>query len=79
LESFLEQNPAMRSFMKGSGKVNKDAASVALDILKAFRKELIAGKDLIEKDTKNLEANREALADIDKALHNINNLTSHWV
>ncbi|MBI5964012.1 MAG: hypothetical protein HY863_11090 [Chloroflexi bacterium] len=56
-----------------------DAKVVAQEMLKAFRKELIAGKTLIENDNRPLEEKQEELARIEKALANLTMLTPHWV
>ncbi|MFN8412581.1 MAG: hypothetical protein U0Z26_09360 [Anaerolineales bacterium] len=94
LDQFMKQNQIVGSFIKSQGqKVNMDSTGVALDILKAFRKELVSGRALIERDIENLRNNKdnfleneklikknvEHLGDIDKALHNINQLTNHWI
>ncbi len=57
----------------------KDPMAIALEILKAFRKELLAAKMLIENDKSSLLEKRIDLANIDKALYDINVLTNHWV
>jgi len=57
----------------------KDPTTIALEILKAFRKELLAAKMLIENETRAEVEKRAALANIEKALYNINYLTNHWV
>ncbi|CAG0951021.1 hypothetical protein ANAEL_00070 [Anaerolineales bacterium] len=57
----------------------KDPKTVALEILKAFRKELIAGKSLIENESKAPDEKQADLARIEKAIQNISYLTDHWV
>ena len=57
----------------------KDAETIAQEMLKAFRKELLAGKMLIEKESKPLEEKQAELAKIDKALFDISHLTNHWI
>jgi hypothetical protein len=56
----------------------KDPTSIALDILKAFRKELTAGKIKIENDNRPMETKEEELAALNKALHNISQLAPHY-
>jgi hypothetical protein len=57
----------------------KDAANTAREILKAFRKELINGKALIEKENRP-EAEKQAdLSRINKALYDIEHLTFHYL
>jgi hypothetical protein len=57
----------------------KDPKTVALEILKAFRKELIAGKSLIEIESKAPDEKQADLDRIGKAIQNISHLTDHWV
>lgn len=58
----------------------RDARSIAFDMLKAFRKELIAGRSKLEADNRPLEDKQEEIERIDKALFNINQLTKHhWI
>ncbi len=65
-------------FLQDTTKI--DAKAIAQEILKAFRKELIAGKTLIENDNRPLEEKQEELARIDKALSNLSHLAPHhWV
>jgi hypothetical protein len=57
----------------------KEPKAVAQEILNEFRKELLAGKQLIENDGKPLEEKQADLTRIEKALYNISYLTNHWV
>jgi hypothetical protein len=57
----------------------KNPTAIALEILKAFRKELLNAKLLIENDKTSPLEKRLDLANIDKALYDINILTNHWV
>jgi cell division septum initiation protein DivIVA len=57
----------------------KDPKTVALEILKAFRKELIVGKSLIEIENKAPDEKQADLDRIGKAIQNISHLTDHWV
>ena len=69
---------AARKFMRDELN-KKDANAIALEILKAFRKELLASKRLIENENRSPEENRSDLARIDKALYDISHLTNHWI
>jgi hypothetical protein len=82
LEKLIASNPEVaseyrRQVLQGSQK--KDSKAVALEILNAFRKELRAGRLLIEKENRPPDEKRIELAKIDKALANISHLTDHWV
>lgn len=57
----------------------EDNTAIALDMLHAFRKELLAGREKIEGDARSSEEKQEELAKIDKALYDITYLTSHWL
>lgn len=58
----------------------RDARSIAMDMLKAFRKELLAAKSKLEADNRPLEEKQEEIAKIEKALFDISQLTKHhWV
>lgn len=57
----------------------KDPYGVAIEILKAFRKELLAAKNLIESENKSEVEKRADLANIEKALYNIKFLTNQTV
>ena len=78
LEALLAINPGIKNrFVPESNK--KDATAIAVEMLKAFRMELLAGRMLIEKENgPELEKEFE-LAKLDKALHDISHLTSHWI
>ncbi len=71
--------PEIRNQIAQQESNKKDAANVAREILKAFRKELINGKDLIEKESRP-EAEKQAdLNKINKALYDIEHLTFHYL
>ncbi len=59
----------------------RDTAAIATaqEILRAFRKEMIAAKSLIEKDSRPLKEKQVELAKIEKALYDISYLTNPWV
>lgn len=62
------------------GGQKKDSKAIAQEMLNAFRKELRAGKLLIENENKPLIEKQADLARIEKALNNISHFTpSHWV
>ncbi len=73
----LDDNSARQLLKQVTGK--KDPTTIALEILKAFRKELLAAKMLIENESKADVEKRAALVNIEKALYNINYLTTHWI
>jgi hypothetical protein len=57
----------------------KDAEAIAKEILRAFRRELIAAKDLIESDSRPREEKLPEITRIEKALYDISYHTQHWV
>jgi hypothetical protein len=57
----------------------KDAANTAREILKAFRKELINARDLIERENRSPVEKNADLARINKALYDIEHLTFHYI
>lgn len=86
LEKMVDTNPAavleyrkqLQQYQQGGQKKNPRA--IAQEMLNAFRVELRAAKSLIENENKPLEEKTTDLANIDKALYDISQLTpSHWV
>jgi len=79
------QNESKTEFASDKGQFvprdfsKKDNAAVAQEILKAFRKELIAAKILIETDSRPREEKLPDLTRIEKALYDISYHTHHWV
>lgn len=69
----LQQRSASNAFSK------RDAHTIALDILKAFRRELIAGRDLIEKEARSSIEKQAEIAKIDKAVKDIERHLFHFV
>lgn len=57
----------------------KDPYGVAIEMLKAFRKELLAARNLIESEGRSEVEKRADLANIEKALYNIKFLTNQTV
>lgn len=72
----LNEPEPRRQFSLGEG--NKQAADIALEILRAFRKEINAGRDLILNEHKPLEEKQDDMNAIDKALKNISILIDQW-
>ena len=72
------QSDFKKQFVPRDG-IKKDALSIAQEILKAFRTELIAAKLLIEADSRSLEEKQPELAKIEKALYDVSYHTHHWV
>ena len=79
LEAFITLNPDLKSQLIQRETSKKDASAVAQEILKAFRKELLAGRVLIENDHRPPTEKLDELAKIDKALFDISHLTHHWI
>lgn len=80
IEALLASYPNLisrRSLQHESSK--KDAATTALEILKAFRKELLAGKQSIENDNRPPPEKQAELERIEKALSNVSHLTYHYI
>lgn len=79
LEDFVAHNPDLKGQLRQRDTSKKDATAIAQEILKAFRKELLAGKSLIENDNRPLSEKQDELAKIGKALFDISHLTHHWI
>ncbi|WKZ34809.1 MAG: hypothetical protein QY332_14410 [Anaerolineales bacterium] len=86
LEGLIAANPNvvanpqqfLRQFTQpSSGK--RDPRAIALEILKAIRKELLAAKVLIEKETRSPIEKQVELAKINKALSDISRHTAHYL
>jgi hypothetical protein len=71
--------PEIKNQIMQQATSKKDAANTAREILKAFRKELINAKDLIEKENRSPAEKNADLARINKALYDINQLTFHYI
>lgn len=81
-EAFVAANPDLKGQIaprESSRPEDSTATATAQEILKAFRKELLAGKELIEKENRPTEEKQADLAKIDKALFDISHLTHHWI
>jgi len=79
LETLIALNPEFKGQLIQRETSKKDATVVAQEILKAFRKELLAGKLLIENDARPLAEKQDELAKVEKALFDISHLTHHWI
>ncbi len=79
LESVVTFNPEFRKQFAQQEASKNDARTIAQEMLKAFRKELISGKALIENDSRPLAEKQAELDQIEKALSNLTKLTPHWV
>ncbi|HNB35890.1 MAG TPA: hypothetical protein PK414_06705 [Anaerolineales bacterium] len=86
LARLMEDNPEiatspqlMRQFSQSSSSKKNSAHSTALEILKAFRKELIVAKELIQKENRSSIDKQAEIARIDKALRDINYHIYHFV
>ncbi len=76
--SLLSSRPKLKNQVVQGETNKKDARLVALEILKAFRLELLAAKMLIENEGNSAEKNNNDLIKIEKALHDISQLTLHY-
>jgi hypothetical protein len=73
-------DPEIRRQFRLDDVSKKDPNVIAIDILKAFRKELLNAKMLIENENNRSPVDKRTdLINIEKALYNINFLTIHWV
>lgn len=72
-------NPYMMRQVSHQAAAKKDTHTVALEILKAFRKELIVAKELIQKENRSSIDKQAEIARIDKALRDINHHVYHYV
>jgi len=85
LMKMVEENPDIEPNAMFSDSFSQDAASKrdtnsnALEILKAFRNEFIAARDLIEKENRSFVEKQAELARIDKALRDINDHLFHYL
>lgn len=71
--------PGIARRMRIQTATKLDAHAIALEMLKAFRRELLAAKDLLEKENKFTLEEQERLARINKALIDIRQHTAHFV
>jgi hypothetical protein len=81
-EQFWADNPDLKPPSEQrprSEPVNKDGLPIAKEILKAFRKELLAGKTLIQNDHRSALEKQDEIEKIEKAIFNIDHLTQHWI
>lgn len=79
MEAFIAMNPEISRQLIKQDNNKKDATSIALEILKSFRKELRAARDHLKNEEGSLEEKQIELAKIDKALFDISHLTDHWI
>lgn len=85
IEKLIKESPevafttsfARRIRTQPAGKA--DAQTIALEILKAFRRELLSAKNLLEKDNKFSLEEQERLAKINKALRDISHHAAHYI
>lgn len=71
--------PEIKNQIMQQASSKKDSANTAREILKAFRKELINARDLIEKESRSPVEKNADLARINKALYDIEHLTFHYI
>ncbi|GAB1471837.1 hypothetical protein MASR2M66_27150 [Chloroflexota bacterium] len=81
----VEENPDISSNSMFSQSLSldaaskRDAAAVSLEILKAFRYELIAARELIQKENRSPIDKQAEIARINKALHDIEEHVFHYI
>ncbi len=78
-EALFAIRPELKSHLAQREANRKDAATIALEMLNAFRKELRAAKLNIESESRPQAEKQDELAKIEKALYDISHLTHHWV
>jgi hypothetical protein len=79
VEAIIALNPEFSRQLLRQENNKKDATSIALEILKSFRKELRAARDHIKNEESSSEEKQIEIAKIDKALFDISHLTDHWI
>jgi hypothetical protein len=73
-------DPEIRRQLHLDDTSKKDPNAIAVEMLKAFRMELLNAKMLIENENNRLPLDKRSdLINIEKALYNINFFTMHWV
>lgn len=72
-------SPSLQQRFASNAASKRDANAIALDILKAFHRELIAGRDLIEKEIRSSIEKQAEIAKIDKAIKDIEHHMYHFV
>ncbi|MBK6647232.1 MAG: hypothetical protein IPG44_16055 [Anaerolineales bacterium] len=72
-------SPLMQQRYTQNVSSKRDAQSIANDILKAFRKELIAARELIEKENRSSIDKQAEIARVDKALRDIDHHVFHYI
>ncbi len=82
LMKIADENPEINSsslLRDEDSSYRRDAAAVALEILKAFRRELIVAQDLIKKENRSPIEKQTELDRITKALHDIDDHVFHYI
>ncbi len=85
LEKLIKERPEVAftaSFvrrMRTQPAGKPDAHTIALEILKSFRTELLSAKSLLEKENNSSLEEQERLARINKALRDISHHTAHFI
>lgn len=85
LAKIIEENPeiafspTLQQRFSQNAAAKRDAHTIALDILKAFRREFIAARELIEKDNRSPIDKQIEIARINKALQDIDHHVFHYV
>ena len=76
--SLLSSRPKLKNQAVQQEINTKDARLIALEMLRAFRIELLAGKMLIENESDSSGKNNNDLIRIEKAIHDISQLILHY-
>ncbi len=85
LAKIIEENsdiafsPMLQQRFSHNAANKRDAHTIALDILKAFRRELVAARELIEKENRSPVEKQMEIAGITKALKDIDFHIFHYV
>lgn len=72
-------SPMLQQRFSSNAATKRDANTVALEMLKAFRREFIAARELIQKETRSSVEKQVEIARIDKALRDIDHHLFHYV
>lgn len=75
----LAFSPLMQQRYTQNVTTKRDAQSIALEILRAFRKELIAARELIEKENRSSIDKQAEIGQIEKALRDIDHHVFHYI
>lgn len=75
----IAYSPMMQQRFSSNAASKRDANTVALEILRAFRREFIAARELIQKENRSPVEKQAEIAKINKALYDIDYHVFHYV